>query len=472
MSMNKKIITSLGAIAFSLFLTACTGGGNEAPPAQTPPPPVAEAPATPPVEETGNETTEEIALLNDGNPATLTVSWWGNDARRDAMVEALDIFMDRYPHITIDVQYGAWGGWVDNVLTQLAAQVEPDIMQVNYAWVHGFGRGQNVFANLDDFSHILDLSEWTPTMLEFMEVGGELGAVPHGMNGRVIIYNREMLEEFGLDAFPATIEELIAYGEQVAANNSELDLGDNRYAFLNIGPETLDIVLLTMLYNMTGRPMQYNGQMQHTVEEVAAAFEIIGALTDSNTLPTFHQEDPVQNESNPVWTSGRAGGAFEWVSNIFVVGSTQGGGDNFENLGIAVLPTPEGTSPSTMMRPSLGHAISRNSNHPELAAYLLNFLYTDEEALLAIGNTLGVPFARSGAALIANEEHLTEHQMMGLNILNTQRTGEIDPFFEDPNLRQPRFDIIEAFRSGSIDAQTAAERFISQQQAALDLVAG
>jgi oligogalacturonide transport system substrate-binding protein len=462
----KKFVTAIGAVALALFVTACTPTPDE-PPAVTQPA-VTQPPATdPPTVAVETEPAEWV--LNDGQPATLTVSWWGNDTRHAAMEAALDIFEARYPHITIERDYGVWAGWFDRTVMQLAAEQEADIMQVNYAWIHSFGRDSNQFLDLNTVSHILDLSEWTTDMLNFMSVHGEVAAVPHGMNGRVMIYNRLMLEEFGLTEFPRTVEDLIAYGELVAANNSAVDMADtNRYAFLNIGPETLDIVLLTLLYNSTGRIMQENGQMLHTLEEVQAAFDLIGRMTDSNTLPTIHQQDPIQNESNPVWTSGRAGAAFEWVGNIFVVGNTFLGGENLDNLGIAPFPGLGGRQ-ATMQRPSLGHAISRNTAYPEVAAYLLNFLYTDEEALLAIGPTLGVPLSRTSAAIAEREGTILGHQLVGLDILTQGQMGEIDPLFEDGDFRQGvRFPVIEAFRLGDIDSETAARRFLEEQQAVLD----
>ena len=459
---KKKLSIMISAVLVGAFMTAC---------AQTPAPtaPTQETPsAQTPNAETSSGVPEAIA---NGTPVELRVAWWGNDARAEAMEAAIDIFTDRYPSVTVNIEHGVWGGgaWTENMITQLAGGVEADIMQVNYAWIHSFGRGQNVFLDLNTVSDYIDLSEWTADELNFMTTGGELAAVPHGMNGRVMIYNHQMLEEFGLDSFPTTIEELVAYGELVAANNNAVDDGSNRYAFLPIGPETLDIVILTMLYNHTGRTMQENGQMLHTVEEVQYVFDQLGWLQDTNTIPTFHQMDPIQNESNPTWTAGNGGAAFEWVSNIFVVGSTFGGGDRLDDLGIAPLPSFGGTQ-ATMQRPSLGHAISRNTNHPEVAAYLLNFLYTDEDALMAIGSTLGIPFPRTASEVAEREGIIAGHQALGLEILETGTMGVMDPLFEDAALRQPRFAIIEAFRSESIDSATAAQRFINEQQAALNML--
>lgn len=42
------------------------------------------------------------------------------------------------------------------------------------------------------------------------------------------------------------------------------------------------------------------------------------------------------------------------------------------------------------VKPNFGYAISRNSKNPEVAADFINFMFTNEEAVKAAGDTLGV----------------------------------------------------------------------------------
>jgi len=100
-------------------------------------------------------------------PVEISISWWGNDFRHMVMNEALDLFMERYPHITVIPEYGAIGWYLDYLITQLAYGQGTDVMLVNYSWLHTFGNGYNIFANLRDFDHILDLNQWSAEHLEF-----------------------------------------------------------------------------------------------------------------------------------------------------------------------------------------------------------------------------------------------------------------------------------------------------------------
>ena len=464
----RKITKILALSALPLLITACGNGGNETQSVTPIDDPVVPSPIEPIVE------VNEDWTPADAGDVTINFSWWGVESRADAMQVAFDIFTSRYPNVNIVTDWGGFGGHLDNLILQLNTGVEPDIMQVNYAWVHSLAPdGNNIFLDLNTVSHIIDLSEWTQGDLAFMYVGGELAGVPHGMNGRVVVYNRLLLEEFGLTHFPTTVEELISFGEQVAANNNQnIDLGENRYALANLDNLLFDLSILTWLYADSGNPLQNGGIMMHTEEQIQRVFDMVGELQSTGTVQNPLQEtEGFPNHNDPVWTEGRAGGALVWVSDVNNFKNTFliEGEAHWDDLGVAPLPIPTGQQMVTMQRPSLGHAISRNTNHPEVAAYLLNFLYTDPEAIRAIGSTLGVPFSNTASSITWGEGIVSEPQIQGMQIL-AQNVGVIDEYFEDPRLRNPRQDIFADFRHGNIDSATAAQRFLNEQQTALNLI--
>ena len=480
----RKLAILVGVLLLALvFTTGCNsddGGTPVTQPTPATPAPQQEAAATPtpatpaPQQETPAGPTAWTPNEISGD-VTIRMSWWGNDPRHDAANAALDLFTSRYPHVTVIREYGVFAGFQTALTTQLASQSEPDIVQSNYAWIHAFDAGRNVFLNLRDYDHIIDLSEWAPSLLDFTTTtDGQLAGVPHGMTGRVIIYNQAMLAEHGFSSFPTDFPEWIRLGEAIAANNATLDAGDNTYAFFPLGPESLDIVLLTMLYNETGRNLQADGRILHTVAEVEGMFELIGQMIATGTIPTWEQQEAPHDATNPVWMQGRGGSVFEWVSNIFLAGGNFYGNSQadrrIEGLGVALLPavTPGG-SQNIMQRPSLVHAVSRNTQHPELAVYLLNWLYTDPDALDILGAQFGIPLSRTWAAISERDGQVWGLQSEGLGLL-MGNIGEMCHLFEDPNLRPERLAAIEGFRTGAMNARQAAERWVNGQQSELSMM--
>ena len=397
----------------------------------------------------------------DVGDVTVDVMWWGGDARHEAMLAALDIFMERYPNVTIEPIFVSFADYYYILLVHVAAGMAPDLMQIHYPWVQ-FYVSNGVLLDLNTVAHILDLNEWEDWQLDFKRFEGELAAVPHGITGRVVLYNRPLLEEFGLQTFPATTQGLLRLGQQ-------LELDDYYFALVNADGLLFDFLILTWLYATTGNAMQEGGQMLHAVHEVAAVFDLVGRMQRAGAVQSPWQEDFVSWSADPIWTQGFAAGVLTWTDQVhlFIDSFQTEGGGNWDDLGITALPVPAGASPVIKQRPSMGHAIARDSRHPEVVAYLLNFLYTDEVALTALGSTLGLPVSRTARDVAMANDLFTPSQIEAMDFV-TASGGAIDARFEDPALRQLRLEIIEDFRNGRINSREAARRFIDQQQAVLD----
>lgn len=93
----------------------------------------------------------------DAEAVTIKFAWWGADNRHDAMQDVVALFEEEYPHITVNTEYGAWDGWQEKTLTQLSGKTEADVMQVNYNWLFSFGKGKNIFMDLNEVSDYLTL---------------------------------------------------------------------------------------------------------------------------------------------------------------------------------------------------------------------------------------------------------------------------------------------------------------------------
>jgi len=436
--MKKKILISLMTVAFMLTtLVGCGGGSDD----------------------------KKVEGTDKDEKVTISFSWWGSDDRHEAMKKVVELYEKENPNVTVKVNYGAWDGWQTKMLTQLSGETESDVMQVNYNWVHSFGKGENVFYDLNELKDYIDLSNWDDNYLKSMEVGGEQGAVPHGMTGRVQFYNKTLFEENGLE-FPKTYDEVIAAAKVIGANNTPTG-ADNKYILLNVGEQSTDLYIAQILYNMTGKVMQEDGKVNYTKEEVQKALDLYKSLEDANAMPTFTQDDPIQNESNPVWTSGRVGSVYEWAGTLDKYKNSFKGGGADDETGIAGYIS-ESEKPTIYVKPNLGYAVSKNSKHPDVAADFIDFMFTNEEAVNALGTSLGI-----SSNSVANKIQEDAGMIVGkvkeaYEMLDSYDQTVLDPYFEDENVRNQRYEAIEGFRSGLYDSAEAAQRYVNKQQEELD----
>jgi oligogalacturonide transport system substrate-binding protein len=471
MKRNKKILALILALVMCLATLAACATDDPAPtPAPTTPAPATPAPATP--EPTLPPPPDVPDFVMPTDPVTLSFSWWGNDDRAAAVQAAIDIFTDRYPNVTINPEpnSAAFVEVTEAMIIRLGAGTEADINQVNYSWVHTFARGENPFADLREFGHIIDFTQFTGTDIGLMTLpNGEVGGLPHNMNCRMLLYNKEFLSEFGLTEMPTNFNDWLALAELISADNDVIDTGNNRYAHVPFSNLDIDHYILTMLYSMTGKENVVGGQFNYTVDEIRAVLDLVLAFDAVGGQPSFENHDPINNRENAVWTSGRALASFQWINNPMADGAPYGGGDRLAEMSLAPWPQPAGNVVA-VARPGLGHAISKNSAHPEVAAYFLNFFYTDPDAIRAVGSQLGIPIARDAFAIMDAEGLIHPLAAYGLEVMNSLPVGPMGAFWEDGTLRNPRYAIYDEVRTGRITTQQAAERLVQEQQQALDVL--
>src|SRR5690349_5766757 len=94
-------ITAVAAVA-ALSLTACASGSGDDD----------AAPSTDPTA-----------------PVTINFTWWGNDDRAARYQEALDLFKEQYPYITVQTSFAAFPDYWTQRSTEAAGRKLPDVMQ-------------------------------------------------------------------------------------------------------------------------------------------------------------------------------------------------------------------------------------------------------------------------------------------------------------------------------------------------------
>ena len=201
-TMKKAIALAMASVMAAGLLAGCGGSAANSTAASS------EA-ASSEAASTSTEAATEAHTVNTTDPITLTISWWGGDARQAAYEAACKAFTEKYPNITVECTYGPWNGWEEAQSTALAAGTAADVMQVNWNWLFQYsGKGQS-FVNLNDYSDVLDLTQFPSSALDACTVANSLQAVPVAMAGRIYYWNMATFKKAGLDHYPTTEQELL-----------------------------------------------------------------------------------------------------------------------------------------------------------------------------------------------------------------------------------------------------------------------
>ncbi len=405
-------------------------------------------------------------------PKVLRFSWWGGSARHAATLKAIALFEQRHPGHRIKAEYMGFNGYLERLTTQVAGGSEPDVMQINWAWLAMFSKRGTGVTDLDPYQALLDLDQFSSTDVAMGRVAGKLNALTASYTARVLLWNQTTFRRAEL-ALPTTWDELFAAGAVFKRR-----LGERHYP---LDGELYDMMLLAQAYvhqkhgtpyvdPTPGRPARVAMHDEAAREWV----EVYQRLVDSHTATSLPlraslggAEKPTEQQQD--WVSGNWAGNYTWDS---VIGLRTGTLRPGQQLALGDFPMLPGARNTGMFgRPTLMYAVGRNCRQPETAARFIGFLLTDVEAARALGRTRGAPAARDPLA-----ELLTAGQLPPLELQAHQRLqklkaeGRIDlpaPLFEHARLHKFMREVFETVAYGKSSASYAATRLVREGNALL-----
>ncbi|KAB1440173.1 ABC transporter substrate-binding protein [Candidatus Galacturonibacter soehngenii] len=458
MKKAKKLVALLMASTMALSLAAC-GSKTDSKTSDATTDTSKDAAA-----DTSKDDAKDTATDSADGKTVITFSWWGGDSRHEATIAAVNKFMELNKDIEVKVNYGAWDGWEEKMATGFATGTGSDVTQINWNWLTSFSSDGNVFADLNEYKDIIDLTQFDQTKLDLCTVAGKLQAVPVSMTGRIFYWNKATFEKAGI-AVPTSLEELKKAGETFKTK-----LGDDYYP-LAMGELDRTILMVYYLESVYGKPWVEDNKLQYTEEEVQKGLEFIKSLEDSHVIPTIETitgDGADSLDKNPKWMNGIYAGIFEWDSSAskfesaleegqeFVVG------DYFKDMG---------EYQGGFSKVSLGFSIAESAANKEACAKLVNFLLNEEEGVKIMASERGIPLSKAGLQICTDNDLLnkTVAEANGKVLAWTQFA--LDPKFEDAKLKNNPdgvyYDVMQGLSYGDYDLATATTTLIDGINAVL-----
>jgi oligogalacturonide transport system substrate-binding protein len=413
------------------------------------------------------------ALAQD--PTVLRFSWWGGAGRHEATLKAIALFERQNPGVKIKAEYMGFNGYLERLTTQIAGRSEPDVMQINWAWLAMFSKRGNGFTDLDQYRQHLALREFNPEDVAMGRVGGpggKLNALPVSYSARVMLWNEAAFQRAGLP-LPKTWDELFAAGRVFKAK-----FGDKAYP---LDGELYDMILLSQAYIQQKYGTAYvDPAAPRVAMSPAAALEWVQVY---RRLISEHVATPLPlraslggaekpTEQQQDWVVGNWAGNYTWDSVIPLRASTL---NKQQKLVLGEFPTlPDAKNSGMFGRPTLMFAIGRNSKQPELAARFINFMLTNAEAAQILGRTRGVPAAQSQFELLLKAGKLPAMELAAHEQVKAQRqAGRVptpSPLFEHARLHKFMREVFETVAYGKTTDEEAAQRLVKEGNALLNRI--
>ena len=403
------------------------------------------------------------AELSDGD-VTLSMTWWGADARHQSTLDAIELFEKEHPTISVEPTYADWGGYWDRLATTTAAGDMPDVVQFDQLYLSSYA-GRGALLDLDALPEFVDASSLPENVLASGEVDGSLYAVPIGVAGNGVVLNTSLFEKYDVpvpDTDTWTWEEFDATADAI----TEASGGEVR----GLSPFGADSFSLEVFARQQGDQIfDAEGDVAIDPATVAAYWQReldwigSGAAPDAASLSEkagvpLDQGDTVVGKTAMAFI---AGGQFTAIAAA---------GPDFD-YEIADWPAgPDAERGFQYPKPSMYWAGSSQSEHPAEAALLIDFLVNDAQVAKAFGTERGIP---------ANEEFQTAlkptldeagRKSLAFTELVSERSGDAPPI--TPNGASEVETMLARYNQqvqfGELAPQEAADKFVEELQDAID----
>lgn len=317
-------------------------------------------------------TTRGMAAKQDA--VELRMSWWGGDARHEMYNTLLDLYQERNPGITINREYTDWEPYWERTATQVAAGAPSDLLHFNLLYTGQYAR-QGIMLDLTPFvdAGTIDLTNHDPVLVDAGKVDGTLYYICLGASSPCAFYNEALFEQAALSAPPSTW----TWDDFVdVATKASQSLGEEMYGCTDAGGngELMEIMLRQRGKSLVTESNELNFEPQDLIDW----FEMWEALRQESVVPPMDLTLDIAaagGVETSLLSTGKSAMTFSNGNQLKIYQRTME-----DELSIAFPPNgPEGSQPGNYIVAAF-IGITRQSQFPEEAAKLINFMVNDPDA--------------------------------------------------------------------------------------------
>ncbi|ADU29611.1 ABC transporter substrate-binding protein [Evansella cellulosilytica] len=151
-------------------------------------------------EDSGDDSTADDEAAEELEEVEIRFSWWGDTGRNEVYNEIVDRFEEKYPHITVQREFGGWEDYWDRLATQIAGGNAPDVISMHQFYVSDYAR-RGALRDIQELmdAGVLDLSDFEDSAIDSGKVDDTIYMVAKGITMPGWAYNTAQFDELGVD---------------------------------------------------------------------------------------------------------------------------------------------------------------------------------------------------------------------------------------------------------------------------------
>ncbi|MGP4114085.1 ABC transporter substrate-binding protein [Streptomyces sp. 4N509B] len=391
---------------------------------------------------------------DDNGKVTLNFTWWGADERASRYEQVVDLFEEQHPNITVQTSFAEFPDYWTQRSTDATGGGLPDVMQMDNSYIQEYANNGLLYDMGPHVGQELDASQIDENVLTAGVVNDQQVGIPVSTNTLAMLVNVDLLDQLGVEVpdWDYTWQEYNDFISEVTAAGADSDP-----RVYGAGDYTIVWWMFVQYLLQEGvQPFAENNEWNFTEDHLHDFLALADGIRYEDMFPAerLDQLDPLG-----AFNSGEAPTEFTWDNFL------AGYGAELETDNLELMPVPTGSDGSKHMffKPSMQYSIGANTEHPEEAAMLIDFLVNDTEAGQIIGTDLGVPASQGRLDALEVEPGSFDEKVIEYE----RRVAEEGYMTEETPIHAQGFGAVEneyveiignEFSYGTIDA----EEFVSR----------
>lgn len=362
-----------------------------------------------------SSTSPAASSEDSGKQITLTVAWWGSQARHDATLKAIEQYKALNPNVTFQTQFSGWDGYFDKLAVQFSAKNAPDIIQMDAAYLNDYA-GRGLLTDLKD----VNVDNVDPATVAGGQVSGVQYAMPLGVAALGMVYDKAVVEKLGLEAptFGWSWDEYFAFGEAAKAK-----LGEDKYVFVD---QSADLVDYTSYQYSMGKGYIFDDKGSLSIDKDTwvgfmtkmGELRKQGILTPPDITTTDKELDPQLDSV----LNGNAVVRHLFSNQVGSIEALKPGSFGYASM-------PYGTNAGGWLKPGMFWSVNAQSQQQAEAVKFVDWFVNNIDAGKTLGLTRGTPI--NSNVVEALTPTFSEADKTSLDFLNKVAV-DAQPFINDP----------------------------------------
>ncbi|SDG66850.1 ABC transporter substrate-binding protein [Microbacterium pygmaeum] len=387
---KKRVGSTLALVTgAALVLAGCAGGGSGAAP-------------------------DAVPTFDPDEEVTLDLAFWGNDVRADLYNKVIAAFEEEYPNITVNSSFLGFPEYWEKRQTEAAGKNLPDVMATDMNYLRQYSEN-GLLLDLDPYlGNIIDTEPLSDNILGIGVVNDVTTGIPTSTNAWGMYTNPKLLEQLGVEDFEGgSWDDYQEWMAEVTDAGGGTIWGGTDYTGRIQSFEIQQRAKGEDLFTQEGEP-------NFTEEDLTAYWESGTDIRDGVVVPqqTLEEVYPKSGFDTALATS-------ELTWDNFGSGYLGNLGADYTELSLVAPPVTEEGAKDLYLKASQLHSISANTDHPEAAATLVNFLINSPQSGEIFGTNRGIP--ASATALAAADLDPLSQQIADYEESIADRLGDAPP---------------------------------------------